>query len=297
MGAAFAARWRSAGVELASASADSIDRADVKATKKHQVQQGVDARHVNDPYVQEAQRAGLPVARRVQADGDRRRATSCSRPGMRSSTWAPRPGSWTQVAAASGVGRRRRCIVALDLLPMEPIAGVTFVQGDFREEDGLAELERALGGRPVDLVVSDMAPNLSGIAAADQARSVHLVRTRARIRRRRICKPGGDLAGQGVSGRAGSASSCSAARRRFAKVVRRASRRRRGTESRNLLVGSGLKAACNACEPVVGILRTGVNRLSSPAAGLDVESRPRSAGAGVGCSSRRAATGRARSAI
>lgn len=66
-------------------------------------------------------------------------------------------------------------IIALDLLDFEPIEGVTFIQGDFREDQVLKQLEDALAGRPVDLVVSDMAPNLSGIASADAARIEHLV--------------------------------------------------------------------------------------------------------------------------
>jgi len=65
-------------------------------------------------------------------------------------------------------------ILAIDLLPMDPIAGVTFIQADFREDDGLMAVEAALAGAPVDLVISDMAPNLSGIDPVDQARSVHL---------------------------------------------------------------------------------------------------------------------------
>jgi len=82
------------------------------------------------------------------------------------------PGSWSQVA--------RRClpadarVIALDILPMAPIAGVEVIEGDFRESEALAELERLLAGARVDLVMSDMAPNISGIAASDQARSMHL---------------------------------------------------------------------------------------------------------------------------
>ena len=82
------------------------------------------------------------------------------------------PGSWSQVLRER-LGPTGK-IVAIDLLPMDGIAGVVFVQGDFREADGLRALEAALGASRADLVVSDMAPNLSGIDAADQARSVHL---------------------------------------------------------------------------------------------------------------------------
>jgi 23S rRNA (uridine2552-2'-O)-methyltransferase len=96
------------------------------------------------------------------------------------------PGAWSQylrrrfapkAAGAGGAapGELRGIIVALDLLPMEPVEGVTFLQGDFREDAVAAALGAALAGRPVDLVVSDMAPNLSGIASADSARIAHLV--------------------------------------------------------------------------------------------------------------------------
>jgi 23S rRNA (uridine2552-2'-O)-methyltransferase len=73
------------------------------------------------------------------------------------------------------VGQLNGTIIALDLLPFEPIEGVHFIQGDFQEESVLAELDAAVGGRPVDLVVSDMAPNLSGIGSADAARIENLV--------------------------------------------------------------------------------------------------------------------------
>ena len=91
------------------------------------------------------------------------------------------PGAWSQYlrrrlspqGAASGA--LNGIIVGLDLLPMEPIEDVTYIQGDFREEEVLAQLEAALQGRTVDVVVSDMAPNLSGIASSDAARVAHLI--------------------------------------------------------------------------------------------------------------------------
>jgi len=94
------------------------------------------------------------------------------RPGMTVVDLGAAPGSWTQVLRER-VGSSGR-IVAVDLLPMDPLAGVVFVQADFREDEGLAAVEEALGGKPCDLVVSDLAPNLSGVESADQARSVHL---------------------------------------------------------------------------------------------------------------------------
>jgi 23S rRNA (uridine2552-2'-O)-methyltransferase len=91
------------------------------------------------------------------------------------------PGAWSQYARrrlspqGAAVGALDGSLIALDLLPMEPIEGVTFLQGDFREDAVLEQLQEALGGRSVDLVMSDMAPNLSGVAAADAARISHLV--------------------------------------------------------------------------------------------------------------------------
>ncbi|MFP4208434.1 MAG: RlmE family RNA methyltransferase [Wenzhouxiangella sp.] len=82
------------------------------------------------------------------------------------------PGSWSQVARRQLDGQAR--VIALDVLPMDPLPGVEFLQGDFRDHEVLARLEAQLAGRKVDLVLSDMAPNLSGIAASDQMRSIDL---------------------------------------------------------------------------------------------------------------------------
>ena len=91
------------------------------------------------------------------------------------------PGAWSQylrrtlALPGAAAGAQNGVIIALDLLVMAPIEGVTFIQGDFREPDAAAALALALAGRPVDAVLSDMAPNLSGIASADAARMTHLV--------------------------------------------------------------------------------------------------------------------------
>lgn len=82
------------------------------------------------------------------------------------------PGSWTQVALHK-VGALGK-VVALDILEMQPLSGVAFIKGDFREESAIIELDRELGGRSPDLVISDMAPNISGIAVSDQAKSIYL---------------------------------------------------------------------------------------------------------------------------
>ena len=127
--------------------------------------------HVNDPYVQ-----------RAKAEGYRSRASfklmeiddrdHLIRSGEVVVDLGATPGGWSQVAAKRMQGKGR--VIALDLLEMDPLHGVEFIQGDFREDEVLAELERTLAGQKVGLVLSDMAPNMSGILLSDQARVMHL---------------------------------------------------------------------------------------------------------------------------
>lgn len=123
-------------------------------------------RHVNDPYVKRATAEGYRsrAAYKLKQLAERDRLF---RAGMTVVDLGAAPGGWTQVAAEA-VGAQGK-VVALDILEMEPVRGTLFIRGDFQEEEALATLEQALEG-PVDLVLSDMSPNLSGIAAADQAR-------------------------------------------------------------------------------------------------------------------------------
>ena len=100
------------------------------------------------------------------------------------------PGGWSQLAVRL-VGRKG-CVIALDLLPMEPLAGVEFIQGDFRETAVLEQLLTALAGRPVDLVLSDLAPNTSGIKAVDQPRGLYLAELALDFAGRCL-RPGGDF--------------------------------------------------------------------------------------------------------
>jgi len=129
------------------------------------------AEHVNDPFVQRAKTDGLRAraAYKLMEIDDRDKLI---RPGMVVVDLGAAPGSWSQVAI-SRVGSSGR-VFALDLLPMEPINGVEFMQGDFHDEAFVASFEELLGERRVDLVMSDIAPNISGIPSVDQARSVHL---------------------------------------------------------------------------------------------------------------------------
>lgn len=128
-------------------------------------------RHVNDPYVQRSRREGYrsrSAYKLIEID-ERDRIL---RPGQVVVDLGAAPGGWSQVAA-SRVGPAGR-VVAIDLLPMDPVSGVTFVQGDFTTRKGLEAVEKALEGRQADLVLSDMAPNMSGIAVSDQARQLTL---------------------------------------------------------------------------------------------------------------------------
>ena len=141
------------------------------ARKKHRHNKAWMQEHVHDPYVQEAQRRGYRSRAAFKlielAERDR-----LFRRGMSVVDLGAAPGSWSQVLRERvGPGAR---IVAVDILPMDPIPGVTVVQGDFTEDSAVDAIQAALDGRRVDLVVCDLAPNLSGIESADQARSVHL---------------------------------------------------------------------------------------------------------------------------
>lgn len=127
--------------------------------------------HVTDQYVQRARAEGYRsrASFKLMEIDDRDRLI---RPGEAVVDLGAAPGGWSQVVAQRLKGQGR--IVALDLLEIHPLHGVTFIQGDFREESVLAELEKVLEGARVGLVLSDMAPNMSGVPVSDQARVMHL---------------------------------------------------------------------------------------------------------------------------
>ncbi|MBC8118775.1 MAG: RlmE family RNA methyltransferase [Burkholderiaceae bacterium] len=134
------------------------------------------ARHINDPYVKRSVSEGFRsrAAYKLSEIDDKDRLL---RPGMIVVDLGSAPGSWAQVARQRLLGRDGNIngrLIALDLLPMAPLPGVEVIQGDFHDEAVENELVTVLGGAGVDLVLSDMAPNLSGIAAADAARSLLL---------------------------------------------------------------------------------------------------------------------------
>ncbi|CAH1747994.1 23S rRNA 2'-O-ribose U2552 methyltransferase [Thauera humireducens] len=145
--------------------------------------------HLNDPYVQRAQQDGYRARaayKLIEVDERDRLLKSGAVVVDLGST----PGSWCQVAV-------KRCgakgkVFALDILPMEPVAGVDFLNGDFTEDAVLEDLESRLEGAKVDVVLSDMAPNLSGVTSVDQARSIHLCELALDFAVRHL-KPGGQF--------------------------------------------------------------------------------------------------------
>ncbi len=134
--------------------------------------------HINDPYVKLAQKEGFR-ARAAYKLKEIDEAEKLIKPGQIIVDLGCTPGSWAQYARRKMAGKEgggiHGRIIGLDLLPMEPIADVDFIQGDFREQAVADQLAELLGGQKLDLVLSDMAPNLSGIAAADAARIEDIV--------------------------------------------------------------------------------------------------------------------------
>ena len=136
--------------------------------------------HVNDPYVKLAQREGYR-ARAAYKLKEIDETLGLIRPGYLVVDLGSAPGAWSQYVRrrlspeGAAVGALHGTIIALDILPMTPIEGVTFIQGDFREQEVLQKLEHEMAGRQADVVVSDMAPNLSGITSVDTARVADLI--------------------------------------------------------------------------------------------------------------------------
>ncbi len=145
--------------------------------------------HVNDPYVKQAQKEGYRSrsSYKLLELNERDRLI---RPGMRVLDLGSAPGGWSQVAAAL-VGSKGR-VLATDILPMDPLKNVDFIQGDFREDSVLDAILGHLDGAQVDLIISDIAPNISGISSADQAASIYLLEL-ALDMARRVLKPGGNF--------------------------------------------------------------------------------------------------------
>lgn len=145
--------------------------------------------HFDDPYVQQAQREGFRgrAAYKLQELHDK---YGLLRKGQRVVDLGAAPGAWCQVVLRAQEGQGR--LFALDILPMEPLDGAVIIEGDFTEDEPLAILEKALEGKPVDLVLSDMAPNMSGMNAVDQPRAMYLAELALAFAREWL-KPGGDF--------------------------------------------------------------------------------------------------------
>jgi 23S rRNA (uridine2552-2'-O)-methyltransferase len=202
--------------------------------KKHSFSKAWMHEHVTDHWVQEARRLGYRSRAAFKlleiAEKDK-----LFRPGMRVVDLGAAPGSWSQVLAQR-LGSQAT-IVAVDLLDMPPLRGVTMVKGDFAADEGLAAVEDALQGRHIDLVVSDMAPNLSGIDAVDRARGVHLADLALEFAVAWLA-PGGDLAvkmfqGEGFDAYVGSV------QRHFGKTYVRKPKASRDRSREVFVVGKG----------------------------------------------------------
>lgn len=201
--------------------------------------------HVNDTYVKLAQKEGYR-ARAAYKLKEIDEELRLIRPGQVVVDLGSAPGAWSQYLrrrfspAGAATGELNGSVIALDLLPMEPIEDITFLQGDFREDEMLARLETMLDGRPVDVVVSDMAPNLSGIPSTDAARVSLLVELAVEFALKHL-RPEGALVCKTFHG-SGYSEQVTLFRDNFrvAKVVKPKASRDKSAET--FLVGVGLKA-------------------------------------------------------
>lgn len=197
--------------------------------------------HLNDPYVKLAQKEGYR-ARAAYKLKEIDEADKLVKHGQVIVDLGATPGSWSQYVRnklAGANGKVDGTIIALDLLPMEPIADVHFIQGDFRENDVLDALAGLLQGRKADLILSDMAPNLSGVAVADAARVEHLIELAIEFSQAHL-KPSGALLVKCFNG-TGYAQLVERFRDEFAKVASRKPKASRDKSSEVFLLGKGLK--------------------------------------------------------
>ncbi len=149
------------------------------------------SRHINDPFVQKAQKLGYR-SRATFKLLELHERDHLFKPNMTVVDLGAAPGGWSQILVKL-VGRKGS-VIALDRLEMEPILGVTFLQGDFTEEAVLAQLENLVGSQKIDWVVSDMSPNLSGVLAVDQPRVMYLADLSLDFAMQHLKKGGGFLA-------------------------------------------------------------------------------------------------------
>lgn len=192
--------------------------------------------HINDEYVKRAQKEGYRAraAYKLLEIDDKDKLI---KPGMTIVDLGATPGSWSQVAVQRLKGQGR--IIALDMLDMQAINGVEFIQGDFREEQVLRQLEETLHQKPVDLVIADMAPNMTGIADVDQAGAAHLTELALEFSKDWL-KPSGHFLVKVFIG-AGFEEILQTMRQMFDKVVTRKPKASRGRSNEVYLLGLGKK--------------------------------------------------------
>ncbi|WP_157315327.1 23S rRNA (uridine(2552)-2'-O)-methyltransferase RlmE [Chitinibacter sp. GC72] len=193
--------------------------------------------HVNDQYVQMAKKEGYR-ARAAYKLLEIDEKDKLLKPGLWVADLGAAPGSWCQVAMKK-VGKSGR-VFALDILEMDPIRDVEFVQGDFREEEVLNRFNALLGGRQVDLVICDMAPNMSGNTVTDQARSMYLCELALEFAQEQL-KPGGHFLVKVFQG-SGFPEYMAAMRETFGSVVSRKPKASRDRSSEVYLLGKQKKA-------------------------------------------------------
>ena len=192
--------------------------------------------HVNDHWVHQAQKDGYR-SRAAYKLLEINEKDKLLRQGMTVADLGSAPGSWSQVAARI-VGDHGR-IFALDILEMAAIPGVAFIQGDFREDEVLARFEALLDGRPLDLVISDIAPNITGMSATDQARSAYLCELALEFARQHL-KPGGHFLVKVFQGSEFNAY-LAEMRSSFTQVVSRKPKASRDRSTEIYLLGKGLR--------------------------------------------------------
>lgn len=193
--------------------------------------------HVNDFFVKQAKKEGYRsrAAYKLIEIAERDRLLA---PGMIVVDLGAAPGGWSQVAAEKLGGRGK--VIALDLLEMAPLPGVTFIQGDFREPLVLAELKKNLGNRAPDLVISDMSPNISGISVVDKARGMHLAELALEFSADQL-NSGGNLLVKVFQG-AGFEEFLRTMRASFSRVITRKPEASRGRSSEIYLLGLGKRS-------------------------------------------------------
>lgn len=192
--------------------------------------------HFSDEFVKLAQQRGYR-SRAVFKLEELQTRDRLLKPGATVIDLGAAPGGWSQYAAEK-IGKSGR-IIALDILPMEAIEGVTFIQGDFQEESVLETLTATLDGRLADAVLSDMAPNMSGTRAVDQPRAMHLAELALDMARRAL-RPGGDFAVKLFMG-AGFDEFQREVRRSFASLANRKPKASRDRSREVYLVAKGFK--------------------------------------------------------